>query len=69
MKKPFGFPPKQGLYNPAYERDACGIGLIAHIKGQKSNQIVRQSLEAGHLSFGDARSETLSCGSIEFCEK
>ena len=46
MKKPFGFPPKQGLYNPAYERDACGIGLIAHIKGQKSNQIVRQSLEA-----------------------
>ena len=46
MKKRFGPPPKQGLYSPSYERDACGMGLIAHIKGVKSNDIVAQSLKA-----------------------
>ena len=46
MKKRFGLPPRQGLYSPSYERDACGMGLIAHIKGEKSNDIVAQSLKA-----------------------
>jgi len=41
-----GFPPKQGLYDPAHEHDACGIGFIAHIKGVKSNKIVQQGLES-----------------------
>lgn len=40
-----GLPSKQGLYDPAYERDACGIGFIANIKGEKSNGIVSQALE------------------------
>ena len=39
------FPQKQGLYDPANERDACGVGFIAHIKGKKSHDIVRQGLE------------------------
>ncbi len=39
-----GMPPKQGLYDPRFERDACGIGFIANIKGQKSNDIVHQAL-------------------------
>ena len=30
-------PPKQGLYDPCYERDACGVGFIAHIKGHKNH--------------------------------
>ncbi len=38
-------PPKQGLYDPRHEHDACGVGFIAHIKGQKSHDIVRQGLE------------------------
>ena len=39
------FPPgRQGLYDPANERDACGLGFIAHIKGQKSHAIVTQAL-------------------------
>ncbi|MEZ5450749.1 MAG: hypothetical protein R3E89_17855 [Thiolinea sp.] len=38
-------PPAQGLYDPAYEHDACGMGFVAHLKGQKSNQIVRQALK------------------------
>ena len=33
-------PPKQGLYDPANEHDACGVGFVAHIKGQPSHQIL-----------------------------
>jgi len=38
-------PPKQGLYDPANEHDACGVGFIAHIKGKPSHQIVVDALE------------------------
>ena len=38
-------PPAQGLYNPANEHDACGVGFVCHIKNQKSHAIVRQGLE------------------------
>ena len=38
-------PAKQGLYDPSYEHDACGIGAVVHIKGLKSHSIVRQGLE------------------------
>ena len=34
----------QGLYDPAYGRDACGIGFVADIKGRRSHQIVTQGL-------------------------
>jgi glutamate synthase (NADPH/NADH) large chain len=40
----FGLPPKQGLYDPRNEHDACGVGFVAHMKGQKSHQIVRDGL-------------------------
>ena len=33
-------PEKQGLYDPRYEHDSCGVGFVAHIKGQRSHQIV-----------------------------
>ncbi|RVQ67606.1 glutamate synthase large subunit [Croceicoccus ponticola] len=39
-----GFPPVQGLYDARNEHDACGVGFIAHIKGAKSNAIVKQGL-------------------------
>ncbi len=38
------FPTAQGLYNPQYERDACGIGFVVNIKGEQSHDIVRQAL-------------------------
>jgi glutamate synthase domain-containing protein 1 len=39
------FPPgPQGLYDPANEHDACGVGFIAHIKGKKSHELVQQGL-------------------------
>ncbi len=40
-----GVPGRQGLYDPANEHDACGLGFIAHIKGQKSHAIVTQALQ------------------------
>ncbi|MDB4866274.1 MAG: glutamate synthase large subunit, partial [Cohnella sp.] len=39
-----GLPPKQGMYDPQYERDACGMGFVAHIKGRKNHEIVEQAL-------------------------
>ena len=38
-------PQKQGLYNPANEHDACGVGFIANIKNEKSHTIVQKGLE------------------------
>src|SRR3989338_3891556 len=38
------FPVKQGLYDPAYEKDSCGVGFVVHVKGKKSQQIVKQAL-------------------------
>jgi glutamate synthase (NADPH/NADH) large chain len=38
-------PAAQGLYDPANEHDACGVGFIAHIKGEKSHAIVQHGLE------------------------
>ncbi|MDX2214393.1 MAG: glutamate synthase large subunit [Oculatellaceae cyanobacterium bins.114] len=37
-------PPKQGLYDPQFEHDACGVGFIVHMKGQASHEIVEQAL-------------------------
>ncbi len=41
----FYLPPKQGLYDPANEHDSCGVGFVAHIKGQRSHQIVLDAEE------------------------
>lgn len=41
----FASPKAQGLYNPSQERDACGVGFVAHIKGKKSHEIVQKGLE------------------------
>ncbi len=40
-----GQPSSQGLYDPKNEHDACGVGMVAHIKGERSHSIVQQSLE------------------------
>ena len=34
-----------GLYDPTQEHDACGVGFVAHIKGQKAHSIVEQGLK------------------------
>ena len=37
-------PQAEGLYDPALEKDSCGVGFIANIKGKKSHQIVSDAL-------------------------
>jgi glutamate synthase (NADPH/NADH) large chain len=38
-------PARQGLYDPANEHDACGVGFVANIKGAKSHGIIEQGLQ------------------------
>lgn len=38
-------PSPQGLYDPANEHDACGVGFVAHIKGRKTHDIIEQGLK------------------------
>jgi glutamate synthase (ferredoxin) len=42
---PPGLPLAQGLYDPRFEHDSCGVGFLVNIKGKKSNWIVRQALQ------------------------
>ncbi|MDA3961969.1 MAG: glutamate synthase large subunit [Planctomycetota bacterium] len=39
-----GLPPARGMYDPANEHDACGVGFIADIKGRKSHSIVQRGV-------------------------
>ncbi|MDH5533942.1 MAG: glutamate synthase-related protein [Betaproteobacteria bacterium] len=39
-----GLPPLQGLYDPAHEHDACGVGFVAQIKGKKTHTLIEQGL-------------------------
>ena len=36
---------QRGLYDPAWERDACGVGFVAHIRGEKRHDIITQALK------------------------
>src|SRR5688572_30175684 len=40
-----GLPPAQGLYDPAHEHDACGIGFVASIRGHKSHDIIQKGIQ------------------------
>ena len=40
-----GPPAKQGLYDPQFEHDACGVGFVVDIKGRKSNAVVKQGIQ------------------------
>ncbi|MEO8481342.1 MAG: glutamate synthase large subunit [Acidobacteriota bacterium] len=40
-----GQPSAHGLYDPRYEHDACGVGFVVHIKGQRSHAIVQKALQ------------------------
>ena len=42
---PHGLPPAQGLYDPAFEHDACGMGFVASIRGHKSHDIIKQGIQ------------------------
>ena len=40
-----GLPPAQGLYDPAHEHDACGIGFVANMRGEKSHDIIEKGIQ------------------------
>ncbi len=46
VKPRSGLPEKQGLYDPRFEHDSCGVGFVVDMKGRKSNAILRQALTA-----------------------
>ncbi len=37
-------PPQHGLYHPGNEHDACGVGFVAHIRGEQSHAIIQHGL-------------------------
>ena len=44
MKRPC-YPCQEGLYDPTFEHDACGVGFVAHLQGKASHHIISQGLE------------------------
>lgn len=46
MPYPHAFPPAQGLYDPAFEHDACGVAFVATLTGEASHDIVAKALTA-----------------------
>jgi glutamate synthase (NADPH) large chain len=40
-----GLPEPQGLYHPSHEHDACGMGFVVNLKGEKSHDIIRKGIE------------------------
>ena len=40
-----GRPGKQGLYDPQYEHEACGVGFVVDVKGRKSHRILQQAIQ------------------------
>ncbi|HEX2465718.1 MAG TPA: glutamate synthase large subunit, partial [Thermoanaerobaculia bacterium] len=56
-------PGKIGLYDPAFEHDACGVGFIAHVKGERSHQIlVDASTMLCHVDHRGARGSEVNTG-------
>jgi glutamate synthase domain-containing protein 2/glutamate synthase domain-containing protein 1/glutamate synthase domain-containing protein 3 len=45
MKYEMGLPAPQGLYDPDFEKDSCGVGFVTNIRGEKSHSIVKKAIE------------------------
>ena len=59
----FTYPPKHGLYDPAFEHDSCGVGFIANIKGTRSHQIIVDAEEIlCHMDHRGARGAEVNTG-------
>ncbi|NYF16069.1 glutamate synthase (NADPH/NADH) large chain [Microbacterium sp. AK009] len=41
-----GFPARQGMYNPAFEKDACGLAMVATLRGEPGHDIIDLALTA-----------------------
>ncbi len=45
MRNESARPARRGLHDPAYEHDACGVGFVASLEGERSHDIIRKGLE------------------------
>jgi glutamate synthase domain-containing protein 2/glutamate synthase domain-containing protein 1/glutamate synthase domain-containing protein 3 len=45
MQRVSARPHRQGLYDPIQERDACGVGFVAHLEGERSHDLIGKGLE------------------------
>ena len=58
----FQAPQRQGLYDPANEHDACGVGFVVNIEGKKSHKIVRDGIQVlenlGHRGASGSEENT-----------
>ncbi|MFC1601739.1 glutamate synthase central domain-containing protein, partial [Candidatus Sumerlaeota bacterium] len=43
---PYRILKREGLYNPEFEHDACGVGFVAHIDGHRSHELIEMGVEA-----------------------
>jgi hypothetical protein len=59
-----GLPPAQGLYDPAHEHDACGIGFVASIRGEKSHDIIKKGIQVLKPAMGPASSSRFHTSSL-----
>ncbi len=61
--RPYPQPPSGGLYDPRYEHDACGVGFLVHLRGQRSHSVLRDALRAlGALDHRGARGCEVNTG-------
>lgn len=49
VRSKHGYPSKQGLYSPDLEKEACGVGFVAKINGERSYQVKRGVLLLSNL--------------------
>ena len=43
---PSAIPPRQGLYDPAFEHDACGVAFVVDLHGRRTHRLVEQGIAA-----------------------
>lgn len=57
----YGFPKNIGLYSAELEKDACGVGFIVNINGEKSNEVKIELYRGGVFHLFARRSSCLLC--------
>lgn len=65
--EPWTLPPKQGLYDPTLEREACGVGFIVAIDGKRSHKVSRFEffIQLLNIKFGKKENSKKKCNNNE----
>jgi len=57
-------PKKQGLYDPRFEHDSCGVGFVCNVKGESSHDIVGKGIDKVFSAGDMRRGQSLIVGAI-----